>query len=143
MFFLSKVPTYALDNAFQRNRNIGQLYLGANPWGCNCLFAPAFQVLLLFNWCKSINYVQCIYFGYIKDFLMKYKSLIMDLSDIRCSNDQDDEYNLTPVSILCSWAKNYKIFVVVSIIYIISWVNHIHVAFLLFLKFYITFIYWF
>lgn len=44
-FFLSKVPTYALDNAFQRSRNIGQLYLGANPWGCNCLFAPAFQVL--------------------------------------------------------------------------------------------------
>lgn len=39
-----KVPTYALDNAFQRNRNIVQLYLGANPWRCNCLFAPAFQV---------------------------------------------------------------------------------------------------
>jgi len=39
-----KIPTYALDNAFQRNRNIGQLYLGANPWRCNCLFAPAFQV---------------------------------------------------------------------------------------------------
>ncbi|XP_015375621.1 PREDICTED: protein singed wings 2 [Diuraphis noxia] len=72
---LTKVPTYALDNAFQRNRNIVQLYLGANPWRCNCLFAPAFQ-----------------------DFLIKYKSLIMDLSDIKCSYQQNDEYYMTPVS---------------------------------------------
>ncbi|XP_025410140.1 protein singed wings 2 [Sipha flava] len=71
---LTKVPTYALDNAFQRNNNIGQLYLGANPWRCDCLFAPAFQ-----------------------DFLIKYQSLIMDLSDIKCSYQQDDEYYLTPI----------------------------------------------
>ncbi|XP_050057896.1 protein singed wings 2 isoform X1 [Aphis gossypii] len=71
---LTSVPTYALDNAFQRNRNIVQLYLGANPWRCNCLFAPAFQ-----------------------DFLVKYKSLIMDLSDIKCSYQQNDEYYLTPI----------------------------------------------
>ncbi|XP_025195558.1 protein singed wings 2 isoform X2 [Melanaphis sacchari] len=70
----NQVPTYALDNAFQRNRNIAQLYLGANPWRCNCLFAPAFQ-----------------------DFLIKYKSLIMDLSDIKCSYQQNDEYYLTPI----------------------------------------------
>ncbi|XP_022179780.1 protein singed wings 2 isoform X1 [Myzus persicae] len=71
---LTKVPTYALDNAFQRNRNIVQLYLGANPWRCNCLFAPAFQ-----------------------DFLIKYQSLIMDLSDIKCSYQQNDEYYMTPI----------------------------------------------
>lgn len=49
---------------------------------------------------------------------MKYKSLIMDLSDIKCSNDQDDEYNLTPVSIFWSWAKENKIFLVISTLYI-------------------------
>lgn len=35
----------------------------------------------------------------MKDFLIKYQFLIMDLSDIKCSYQQDDEYYLTPVSI--------------------------------------------
>ncbi|XP_050531700.1 protein singed wings 2 isoform X2 [Daktulosphaira vitifoliae] len=71
---LSKVPTYALDNAFQRNRNIVQLYLGDNPWRCDCLFAPSFQ-----------------------DLLIKYQSLIIDQYDIKCSDQEDDEYYLTPI----------------------------------------------
>ncbi|VVC38278.1 Leucine-rich repeat,Leucine-rich repeat domain, L domain-like,Leucine-rich repeat, typical subtype [Cinara cedri] len=71
---LTKIPTYALDNAFQRNRNIGLVYLGANPWRCDCLFAPAFQ-----------------------DFLIKYKSFIEDITDIKCSYQQDDEYYMTPI----------------------------------------------
>lgn len=96
---LLKVPTYALDNAFQRNRNIVQLYLGANPWRCNCLFAPAFQV----NPHKMVHVILCnfcfyILSGFFKDFLIKYQSLIMDLSDIKCSYQQNDEYYMTPVS---------------------------------------------
>lgn len=39
-------------------------------------------------------------FGIIfQDFLIKYKSLIGDLSDIKCSYQQDDEYYMTPVSV--------------------------------------------
>lgn len=92
-----KVPTYALDNAFQRNRNINQLYLGANPWRCNCLFAPAFQVYIHLK----IVILVCFYVIFVfQDFLIKYKSLIRDLSDIKCSYQQDDEYYLTPVSTL-------------------------------------------
>jgi len=56
---LFKVPTYALDNAFQRNRNIVQLYLGANPWRCNCLFAPAFQVYPNKN--NSCDFMQLLF----------------------------------------------------------------------------------
>lgn len=97
-----KVPTYALDNAFQRNRNIVQLYLGANPWRCNCLFAPAFQVYPHKNGSCDFKQLLFLYgFGFFfKDFLIKYKSLIMDLSDIKCSYQQNDEYYMTPVSAL-------------------------------------------
>jgi hypothetical protein len=41
---LTQVPTYALDNALQRNRNAGIVYLGNNPWICDCFFTPSFQV---------------------------------------------------------------------------------------------------
>lgn len=102
ILFYFKVPTYALDNAFQRNRNIVQLYLGANPWRCNCLFAPAFQVYPHKNG-PLYGLMQILFlntFGIFKDFLIKYKSLIMDLSDIKCSYQQNDEYYMTPVSAL-------------------------------------------
>ena len=42
--YLTQVPTYALDNALQRNRNAGIVNLGNNPWTCDCLFTPSFQV---------------------------------------------------------------------------------------------------
>jgi hypothetical protein len=41
---LTQVPTYALDNALQRNRNAAIVYLGNNPWTCDCFFTPSFQV---------------------------------------------------------------------------------------------------
>jgi hypothetical protein len=54
---LTQVPTYALDNALERNRNAGIVYLGNNPWICDCFFTPSFQVstegsetLQVFHW---------------------------------------------------------------------------------------------
>jgi len=41
---LTQVPTYALDNALQRNRNAAVVHLGNNPWVCDCFFTPSFQV---------------------------------------------------------------------------------------------------
>nr|CAD7617276.1 unnamed protein product [Timema genevievae] len=41
---LSQLPTYALDNALERNRHVVDIFLGNNPWQCDCLFTPSFQV---------------------------------------------------------------------------------------------------
>jgi hypothetical protein len=51
---LTQVPTYALDNALQRNRNAGIVYLGNNPWICDCLFTPTFQVRIEHTFSASL-----------------------------------------------------------------------------------------
>nr|XP_033342876.1 protein singed wings 2 [Megalopta genalis] len=65
---LTDLPTYALANALQQNRNAVCLNLGNNPWRCDCHFTPGFQ-----------------------DLLVKYMNLVKDINDVRCSSlDEDD-----------------------------------------------------
>ncbi|KAJ4436488.1 hypothetical protein ANN_16519 [Periplaneta americana] len=71
---LAQVPTYALDNALQRNRHAAYLYLGTNPWLCDCLFTPSFQ-----------------------DFIIKYRKLVKDIDDVRCSSVDGDDNSYSQV----------------------------------------------
>ncbi|XP_073956672.1 protein singed wings 2 [Choristoneura fumiferana] len=74
---LKQIPVYAFDKAFQSNNNIMHVFLGHNPWRCDCHFIPRFQALLL-----------------------KYKRVIRDLTDIRCSKSQDKTISLVQISTL-------------------------------------------
>lgn len=65
---LTDLPTYALQNVLQHNGNAVRLYLGKNPWRCDCLFTPGFQELLI-----------------------RYTSLIKDINDVRCSATSGDD----------------------------------------------------
>lgn len=69
---LQKVPSFALDNALMKNPNMPGavvLYLGNNPWRCDCIFVPTFQ-----------EYV-----------LQKYSNRIADISDVKCKYVEGDE----------------------------------------------------
>ncbi|OAD54338.1 Protein singed wings 2 [Eufriesea mexicana] len=69
----SWLPTYALENVLQHNGNAVSLYLGKNPWRCDCLFTPGFQ-----------------------DLLIRYMNLVKDINDVRCSpTNADDNSNKT------------------------------------------------
>ncbi|CAH0669609.1 unnamed protein product [Chilo suppressalis] len=72
---LKQIPVYAFDKALQVNNNIMHVYLGHNPWRCDCHFIPRFQGLLL-----------------------KYKRVIGDLPDIRCSKSDDKKTSLVQIS---------------------------------------------
>ncbi|PZC79482.1 hypothetical protein B5X24_HaOG216262 [Helicoverpa armigera] len=72
---LKQIPVYAFDKAFQYNNNIMHVYLGDNPWRCDCHYIPRFQSLLL-----------------------KYKRVIRDLPDIRCSKSSDKKTSLVQIS---------------------------------------------
>lgn len=74
---LAQVPTYALDNALQRNRHAAHLYLGRNPWLCDCLFTPSFQ-----------------------DFIIKYRKLVKDIDDVRCSSVDGDDNSYSQIQTL-------------------------------------------
>jgi len=74
---LTQVPTYALDNALQRNRNAAIVYLGNNPWVCDCFFTPSFQ-----------------------DFIIKYRKLVKDIDNVRCSSVNGDENSLAQIQAL-------------------------------------------
>ncbi|XP_060803188.1 protein singed wings 2 isoform X2 [Amyelois transitella] len=79
---LKQIPLYAFDQAFQVNNNIMEVYLGHNPWRCDCHFIPRFQSLL-----------------------RKYKRVIRDLTDIRCSKSSDKSTSLIstmPLGNVCS-----------------------------------------
>ncbi|KAJ8722024.1 hypothetical protein PYW08_004426 [Mythimna loreyi] len=72
---LKQIPVYAFDKAFQYNNNIMHVFLGDNPWRCDCHYIPRFQSLLL-----------------------KYKRVIRDLNDIRCSKSSDKKTSLIQIS---------------------------------------------
>lgn len=63
-----QLPVYVLDNAFEENKNVAKVYLGNNPWKCDCSFTPDFQNLLI-----------------------KYSSLVKDKNDVTCFEQEDDE----------------------------------------------------
>ena len=65
---LTDLPTYALENALLHNGNAVSLYLGNNPWRCDCLFTPGFQ-----------------------DLLIRYTNLVKDVNDVRCTLTNGDE----------------------------------------------------
>ncbi|KAJ8872751.1 hypothetical protein PR048_026367 [Dryococelus australis] len=71
---LAQLPSYALDNALQKNNNALMLLLGGNPWRCDCVFTPAFQ-----------------------DLLMKYTVLVKDVADVKCSLVEGDENSMSPI----------------------------------------------
>ncbi|XP_026327645.1 protein singed wings 2 [Hyposmocoma kahamanoa] len=72
---LKQIPVYAFDKALQSNVNIMQVFLGHNPWRCDCHFIPRFQSLLL-----------------------KYKRIIRDFTDVRCSSSDDSSLSLVQIS---------------------------------------------
>ncbi|CAH0715625.1 unnamed protein product, partial [Brenthis ino] len=72
---LKQIPVYAFDKAFQGNNDIMHVFLGHNPWRCDCHFIPRFQGLLL-----------------------KYKRVIRDLKDIRCAISDDKTTSLVQIS---------------------------------------------
>ncbi|XP_059484499.1 protein singed wings 2 [Neocloeon triangulifer] len=85
--YLSQIPVYAIDNGLGKNKNLAQLYLGNNPWVCDCMFTPGFQ-----------------------DLLAKYQSVIKDANDIRCALREADENSFQPIrhlsrSLLCQEPK--------------------------------------
>ncbi|XP_043460712.1 protein singed wings 2 isoform X2 [Leptopilina heterotoma] len=67
---LTDLPTYALEHVLPHSINSARLYLGNNPWRCDCLFTPGFQ-----------------------DFLIRFANLVKDINDIRCSSDADENAN--------------------------------------------------
>lgn len=78
---LRELPSYALDNALMKNPNMPAgvtLFLGGNPWKCDCAFTPVFQELVL----------------------QKYSIQIRDLEDIKCSYISGDENSLKTINSL-------------------------------------------
>lgn len=71
---LTQVPTYAIDNALQKNHNAVQIFLGQNPWRCDCVFTPSFQ-----------------------DLLLKYQSLMKEAEDVKCSYLEGDDNSHKPI----------------------------------------------
>ncbi|XP_026734299.1 protein singed wings 2 [Trichoplusia ni] len=73
--YLKQIPVYAFDKAFQVNNNLMHVFLGDNPWRCDCHYIPRFQSLLL-----------------------KYRRVIRDLPDIKCSKSTDKKTSLAQIS---------------------------------------------
>lgn len=65
---LSDLPTYALENVLLQSGNAARLFLGNNPWRCDCLFTPGFQ-----------------------DLLIRYTNLVRDINEVRCAFVRGDE----------------------------------------------------
>ncbi|XP_026668549.1 protein singed wings 2 [Ceratina calcarata] len=65
---LNDLPTYALQNALQHNQNAVSLFLGKNPWQCDCFFTPGFQ-----------------------DLIIRYTNIVKDTNDVKCSLNNGDE----------------------------------------------------
>ncbi|KAK9719897.1 Leucine rich repeat [Popillia japonica] len=92
---LSELPTYAMDNALEVNPNMPNaimLYLGNNPWRCDCIFTPGFQ----------------------ENILVKYQPQIADLPDVRCSYIENDDNSMSPIvglsrASICQLPNEYSI----------------------------------
>lgn len=65
---LTKLAYHVLDNALEKNKFAGKLYLSNNPWRCDCIFTPHFQ-----------------------DLILKYKALVYDASNITCKYLEGDK----------------------------------------------------
>ncbi|KAJ8922978.1 hypothetical protein NQ315_001526 [Exocentrus adspersus] len=91
---LAELPVYALDNALEKNSNMPgavRIYLGGNPWRCNCVFTPVFQ-----------------------ETLQKYSAQIKDMDDIKCAYVEGDENSLLPIadlsrSSVCKFPTEYSV----------------------------------
>ncbi|XP_062549946.1 protein singed wings 2-like [Armigeres subalbatus] len=64
---ISRIRVYSVEHAFERNSNVGQLYLSNNPWRCGCRFATRMQA-----------------------FLHKHESVVVDSRNITCYITDDD-----------------------------------------------------
>ncbi|KAG5899051.1 hypothetical protein JTB14_000075 [Gonioctena quinquepunctata] len=92
---LSKLPAFAFDNALMKNQHMPdglRLYLGGNPWRCDCLFIPVFQELVL----------------------QKYAQQIKDIQDVKCSYVEGDANSLLPIvhlsrSSVCRLSTEYSL----------------------------------
>ncbi|XP_065212943.1 protein singed wings 2 isoform X1 [Planococcus citri] len=78
---LSEMPLFALENIFEKNRNVGKFLLSENPWRCDCEFTPLF-----------------------KNFLVTYRSIIKDAGNVKCAAESGDKNSL--VSIISLHRKN-------------------------------------
>ncbi|XP_043269737.1 protein singed wings 2 [Venturia canescens] len=65
---LTDLPTYALENVLLQSGSAIRIYLGDNPWRCDCLFTPGFQ-----------------------DLLIRYTNLVKDVNDVRCHSAVNKE----------------------------------------------------
>ncbi|XP_066594973.1 protein singed wings 2 [Prorops nasuta] len=65
---LTDIPTYVLENVLLHSGGVAGIYLGNNPWRCDCLFTPGFQELLI-----------------------RYSNLMKDIHDIKCALVEGDE----------------------------------------------------
>ncbi|CAB3221854.1 unnamed protein product [Arctia plantaginis] len=72
---LKQIQIFAFDKAFQANNNLMHVFLGDNPWRCDCLYIPRFQ-----------------------NFLLKYKRVLRDQNDIRCSKTNDRKTSLVQIN---------------------------------------------
>ncbi|XP_047369606.1 protein singed wings 2 isoform X3 [Vespa velutina] len=71
------VPTYALENVLLQSGSVARLYLGNNPWRCDCLFTPGFQ-----------------------DLLIRYTNLVRDINEVKCAAVRGDENSNKQVTYL-------------------------------------------
>ncbi|XP_058804543.1 protein singed wings 2 isoform X4 [Phymastichus coffea] len=66
---LTDFPTYAFENVLPNSESAVNIFLGHNPWRCDCEFTPGFQELLI-----------------------KYGYLVKDISDVRCGPVGNGEF---------------------------------------------------
>ncbi|KAK0171180.1 hypothetical protein PV328_008933 [Microctonus aethiopoides] len=97
---LADLPTYALENVLVQGENAVSIYLGNNPWTCDCLFTPGFQDLLLryTNIIKDIHDIKC---NLLMNDGENSRKLIKDLTRTEiCVMPNDNEFFLHPLDIL-------------------------------------------
>jgi hypothetical protein len=83
-----QIPVYAIDFQLGKNKNLAQLFLGNNPWVCDCMFTPGFQVLILFANKSSLTYDT---FYVSQDLLAQYQAVIKDAGEVKCAAREGDE----------------------------------------------------
>ncbi|XP_012251576.2 protein singed wings 2 isoform X2 [Athalia rosae] len=112
---LTDLPPYALENALQQNGHAASIFLGKNPWRCDCHFTPGFQDLLsrhpsLF---KDVNEITC---SKVENDENSEKT-IRELSRTAICTSPADEYWLQPLDILNVVLASMIIFVLGKLLY--------------------------